>query len=83
MTAVTIGRQPCASPRVRSSRWRQPDPLRERDPHITRALGALVDVVLAVDDGVSCVEADCDVPLCCGPGATAPVSGLSGLETRA
>ena len=51
------------------------------DPHITRALGALVDVVLAVDDGVPCVNEDCDVPLCCGPGASA--SGASGQETGA
>lgn len=35
------------------------------DPHLTRALETLVDVVLAVDDGVPCVDADCDVPLCC------------------
>ena len=26
-------------------------------------------VVLAVDDGVPCSDDDCDVPLCCGPGA--------------
>lgn len=39
------------------------------DPHLTRALRALVDVVLAVDDGIPCVDEDCDVPLCCGPGA--------------
>lgn len=39
------------------------------DPHLTRALSALVDVVLAVDDGIECVDADCDVPLCCRPGA--------------
>lgn len=40
------------------------------DPHLTRALGALVDVVLAVDDGTPCMDEDCEVPLCCGPGAT-------------
>lgn len=39
------------------------------DPHVTRALLALVDVVLAVDDGADCVDAACDVPLCCGTGA--------------
>ena len=39
------------------------------DPHLTRALEALVSAVLAVDDGVPCADADCDVPLCCGPGA--------------
>ena len=39
------------------------------DPHLTRALGALVDVVLAVDDGTECTDEDCDVPLCCGAAA--------------
>lgn len=37
------------------------------DPHLTRALEELVEVVLAVDDGAPCVDQDCDVPLCCGP----------------
>ncbi len=41
------------------------------DPHLTRAIGALVDVVLAVDDGAPCTDENCDVPLCCGPGAIA------------
>lgn len=41
------------------------------DPHLSRALLALVDVVLAVDDGDGCVGADCDVPLCCPSGAQA------------
>lgn len=41
------------------------------DPHLTRALTALVDVVLAVDDGSACVDEYCDVPLCCGTGADA------------
>lgn len=36
------------------------------DAHLTRALESLMEVVLAVDDGVPCVDADCDVPLCCG-----------------
>jgi len=36
------------------------------DPHLARALEALVDVVLAVDDGAVCTDADCDIPLCCG-----------------
>lgn len=35
------------------------------DPHLTRALEALVDVVLAVDDGIGCVNKDSDLPLCC------------------
>ena len=39
------------------------------DPHLTRALEALVDVVLAVDDGAECADDGCDVPLCCGTGA--------------
>lgn len=39
------------------------------DPHITRALSVLVEPVLAVDDGVTCVDDNCDVPLCCGVGA--------------
>lgn len=41
------------------------------DAHLTRALETLMDVVLAVDDGVPCMDADCDVPLCCG--ATPPL----------
>jgi DNA-binding transcriptional ArsR family regulator len=41
------------------------------DPHLTKALTALVDVVLAVDDGYDCRDEHCDVPLCCGPGAEA------------
>lgn len=36
------------------------------DAHLTRALLALADVVLAVDDGRKCTVADCTVPLCCG-----------------
>jgi len=39
------------------------------DPHLTRALLSLVDVVLAVDDGAECVDETCDIPLCCGNGA--------------
>ncbi|RII95601.1 ArsR family transcriptional regulator [Clavibacter michiganensis] len=35
------------------------------DAHLTRALTALVDVVLAVDDGVPCTDESCDIPLCC------------------
>jgi ArsR family transcriptional regulator, cadmium/lead-responsive transcriptional repressor len=40
------------------------------DPHLTRALLSLVDVVLAVDGGEPCVDENCDVPMCCGPGAS-------------
>lgn len=36
------------------------------DAHLTRALETLMDVVLAVDDGVPCMDTNCDVPLCCG-----------------
>lgn len=39
------------------------------DAHLTRALTALVDVVLAVDDGEPCMDETCNVPLCCGVGA--------------
>ena len=39
------------------------------DPHLARTLASVVDVVLAVDDGRPCSDADCDVPLCCGDGA--------------
>ena len=39
------------------------------DAHLTRALGTLLDVVLAVDDGVPCTTEGCDVPWCCSPGA--------------
>lgn len=45
------------------------------DPHLTHALNDLVAVVLAVDDGVPCVDGDCEVPLCCGPGARASEVG--------
>jgi len=39
------------------------------DPHLTRALELLVQTVVAVDDGVPCLDEACDVPLCCGPAA--------------
>jgi len=42
------------------------------DPHLTRALGELVSVVLAVDEGEPCTDETCDLPLCCGPGAGIP-----------
>jgi DNA-binding transcriptional ArsR family regulator len=31
------------------------------DPHMTKALTALVDVVLAVDNGVDCIDENCDL----------------------
>jgi DNA-binding transcriptional ArsR family regulator len=45
------------------------------DPHLTRALSALVDVVLAVDDGTVCDDDTCVAPLCCGPGAATIAGG--------
>lgn len=39
------------------------------DPHLSSALGALVDVVLAVDDGAACTDEHCAIPLCCPTGA--------------
>ncbi len=35
------------------------------DSHLTRALEALVDVVLAVDDGATCADDNCTDLLCC------------------
>lgn len=37
------------------------------DPHITVALTALVDVTLAVDESVPCIDPGCTVPGCCDP----------------
>lgn len=39
------------------------------DAHVARALVALLEVVLAVDEGTACTDATCDVPFCCGVGA--------------
>ncbi|WP_413543310.1 Cd(II)/Pb(II)-sensing metalloregulatory transcriptional regulator CmtR [Citricoccus nitrophenolicus] len=36
------------------------------DPHLTRALTALVDVTLAVDASAPCLDPGCPVPGCCG-----------------
>lgn len=36
------------------------------DAHLTRALESLLEVVLAVDEGIPCVDEGCDVPSCCG-----------------
>ena len=41
------------------------------DPHLTRAIKSLLQVVVAYDDGAPCLDDECDVPLCCGPGASA------------
>lgn len=35
------------------------------DPHLAAALTALVDVTLAVDESVPCIDASCTVPGCC------------------
>ena len=35
------------------------------DAHLTKALRALVDVVLAVDEGIECLDPQCDIPGCC------------------
>lgn len=37
------------------------------DPHLTKAITMLVDAVLAFDDGATCADDNCDVPLCCSP----------------
>lgn len=50
------------------------------DPHLARAISLLVDTVLAYDDGMPCLDEDCDVPLCCGPGAGLPGAELPGAE---
>lgn len=50
------------------------------DPHLTRAVEALVEVVLAVDDGAPCADTNCDVPLCCGPAATSAGSDAGGQK---
>lgn len=47
------------------------------DPHLARALEALVQVVLAVDDGVPCTDEECEVPMCCNP------SGDAGIDDQA
>ncbi len=36
------------------------------DPHLAAALTALVDVTLAVDENVPCIDASCWVPVCDG-----------------
>lgn len=35
------------------------------DPHITRAIDALLAVTLAVDEGAPCMSSGCQVPGCC------------------
>ena len=37
------------------------------DPHLTKALSSIVDVVLAVDDGAPCIDDSCNAAGCCEP----------------
>ena len=39
------------------------------DSQISRAIGALIEVVIAVDDGVDCAPTQDESSLCCGPEA--------------
>lgn len=39
------------------------------DPHLAKAISALVDVTLAVDESAPCMDAGCTVPGCCQGGA--------------
>ena len=41
------------------------------DPHLARALTALVEVTLAVDENAPCIDPACPVPECCNAGACA------------
>ena len=38
------------------------------DPHLARALTALVEVTLAVDEQAPCLDPECSVPGCCESG---------------
>lgn len=49
-----------ASPEGRQTRYEI------ADPHLSRALASVMDAVVAYDDGVPCLDADCDVAACCG-----------------
>ncbi|WP_110853510.1 Cd(II)/Pb(II)-sensing metalloregulatory transcriptional regulator CmtR [Georgenia satyanarayanai] len=40
------------------------------DPHLTRALTALVDITLAVDEDAPCLDPACPVPGCCAESAS-------------
>jgi DNA-binding transcriptional ArsR family regulator len=40
------------------------------DPHLSAALKTLVDVTLAVDESVPCLDSSCTVPGCCGTGSS-------------
>ena len=45
------------------------------DPHLTRALSELVEVVLTVDAAADCLVAGCTVPGCGTPDSTVPGCG--------
>lgn len=53
------------------------------DAHLTRALTAIVNVVLAVDDGVPCTDENCDVPLCCDGSTASAAAVLNATATSA
>jgi DNA-binding transcriptional ArsR family regulator len=35
------------------------------DPHLSRAIGSLIESVMAVDEGAPCMDDECDLPGCC------------------
>lgn len=41
------------------------------DPHLSRALTALIEVTLAVDESAECMDQGCPVPGCCEIGSEA------------
>ncbi len=45
------------------------------DAHLARAIELLLESVVAFDDGEPCRVENCDVPLCCGPGASTTAQG--------
>lgn len=42
------------------------------DPHLTAALTELVDVTLAADENVACIDPQCAVPGCCAEPQSSP-----------
>lgn len=52
------------------------------DPHLSQAISLLLDAVLAFDDGQQCTDPDCQVPLCCGPGALSAEDGQAEAGER-
>ncbi|MEV8253516.1 metalloregulator ArsR/SmtB family transcription factor [Rhodoglobus sp. NPDC076762] len=63
-----------ATPEGRSTRYEI------ADAHLSRALTAIVNVVLAVDDGAPCDDANCDVPLCCDSSAASAAAVVDAPE---